>query len=123
VTDSGTQAADVPVGEGLQPADLELAPGQEEAQPGAAASARQRAERKVRQGVVISSRMQKTVVVRIERSVRHPLYGRTFTKSSKLKAHDERNECNPGDRVEVHETRPLSRDKRWRVARILERAR
>ena len=81
-----------------------------------------RPERKVRLGVVISNKMQKTVVVRVDRSIRHPLYGRTVSRSRHFKAHDELNECGIGDRVEISETRPLSREKRWRVARIVERA-
>jgi small subunit ribosomal protein S17 len=82
-----------------------------------------RGERKVRQGVVASNKMQKTVVVRVDRSVRHPLYGRIVRSSRTFKAHDEHNECNVGDRVEIRETRPLSKEKRWRVSRIIERAR
>ncbi len=81
-----------------------------------------RAERKSRQGIVISSKMQKTVVIRVDRSIRHPLYGRTVSRSRHFKAHDEHNECGVGDRVEIRETRPLSKEKRWRVARIIERA-
>ena len=91
--------------------------------PAAELAAPGRAERKVRQGIVISNKMQKTVVVRVDRSVRHPLYGRTVKRSRHFKAHDEHNECGIGDRVELHETRPLSKEKRWRVARIVERAR
>ncbi|MDQ2733157.1 MAG: 30S ribosomal protein S17 [Armatimonadota bacterium] len=66
--------------------------------------------------------MQKTVVIRVDRSIRHPLYGRTVSRSRHFKAHDEHNECGVGDRVEIRETRPLSKEKRWRVARIIERA-
>ena len=82
----------------------------------------ERPERKVRQGIVISDKMEKTVVVRVERNVRHPLYGRTVRRARHFKAHDEQNECGVGDRVEIQETRPLSKEKRWRVARIVERA-
>ena len=77
---------------------------------------------KERQGVVLSNRMQKTVVVAVERTVRHPKYLKYLKRRSKLKAHDEKSECQVGDRVSIVETRPLSRDKRWRVSRILERA-
>lgn len=82
-----------------------------------------RPERKTRQGVVIRDKMQKTVVVRVDRNLRHALYGRTVSHSKHYKAHDENNDCHIGDRVEIHETRPLSKEKRWRVARILEKAR
>lgn len=80
-----------------------------------------RNQRKVRQGVVTSNKMQKTVVVLIERRVQHPLYRKTVLKTQKLKAHDEM-ECAIGDKVMVMETRPLSREKRWRVVQIIERA-
>jgi small subunit ribosomal protein S17 len=83
----------------------------------------ERNERKVRTGVVVSDRMDKTVLVRIERQKRHPLYGKTLRRSSKLAAHDEENQAHVGDRVRVMETRPLSRTKRWRVVEIVERAR
>jgi len=76
---------------------------------------------KERQGVVLSNRMQKTVVVSVERTVRHPKYLKYLKRRSKVKAHDEKSECQVGDRVLIVETRPLSRDKRWRVSRILER--
>ena len=82
-----------------------------------------RGTRKVRTGVVVSDRMDKTVIVRVERQTRHPLYGKTIRLSSKLAAHDEANEARVGDRVRVMETRPLSRTKRWRVVEIVERAR
>lgn len=81
-----------------------------------------RARRKVRSGRVISDKMDKTVVVSIESLVRHPLYGRIIRRTTKFKAHDESNECGIGDVVEIMETRPLSKDKRWRVARIIEKA-
>lgn len=81
-----------------------------------------RARRKVRSGRVISDKMDKTVVVSIESLVRHPLYGRIIRRTTKFKAHDETNECGIGDVVEIMETRPLSKDKRWRVARIIEKA-
>lgn len=78
--------------------------------------------RKVREGMVISDRMDKTVVVRVDMRVQHPLYKRVMRRSVRFKAHDENNECNIGDRVRIMETRPLSATKRWRVEEILERA-
>ncbi|MFZ5645232.1 MAG: 30S ribosomal protein S17 [Bacillota bacterium] len=78
--------------------------------------------RKTRTGYVVSNKMDKTVVVSVETLVRHPLYQRTFRRSKKFKAHDEQNTCNIGDKVKIMETRPLSKDKRWRVVEILERA-
>lgn len=78
--------------------------------------------RKTRVGEVVSDKMDKTVVVAIEDNVRHPLYKKIIKRTIKLKAHDEKNECAIGDRVELMETRPLSKDKRWRVARIIEKA-
>jgi small subunit ribosomal protein S17 len=81
-----------------------------------------RVKRKVRTGVVVSDKMQKTVVVRIDSPVRHALYGKTIRRSSKLVAHDEQGEAHVGDIVRVSETRPLSRTKRWRVVGIVERA-
>ena len=74
-------------------------------------------------GTVISDKMDKTVVVSVERVVRHPLYGKTVRRTVKFKAHDENNECRVGDRVRIMETRPLSKDKRWRVMQIVEKAR
>ena len=81
-----------------------------------------RAFRKTRIGQVVSDKMDKTIVVAIEDSVRHPLYKKTLKRTYKLKAHDENNECGIGDTVEVMETRPLSKDKRWRLVRIIEKA-
>ncbi len=78
--------------------------------------------RKTRTGTVVSDKMDKTVVVAIEDNVRHPLYKKIVKRTVKLKAHDENNECKAGDRVLVMETRPLSKDKRWRVANIIEKA-
>lgn len=78
--------------------------------------------RKVRIGKVTSDKMDKTVVVAIENNVRHPLYNKIVKKTYKLKAHDENNECHIGDKVRVMETRPLSKDKRWRVVSIVEKA-
>jgi len=82
----------------------------------------ERGFRKVRVGEVISDKMDKTIVVKIEDSVKHPLYKKIIKRSIKLKAHDEANECGIGDRVEIMETRPLSKDKRWRLTRIIEKA-
>ena len=82
----------------------------------------QRGLRKTREGVVVSDKMDKTIVVAIETRVRHPLYGKIMNQTSKLKAHDEMNSCGVGDRVKVMETRPLSKDKRWRVVEIIEKA-
>ena len=81
-----------------------------------------RAFRKTRIGQVVSDKMDKTIVVAIEDSVRHPLYKKTMKRTYKLKAHDEKIECGIGDTVEVMETRPLSKDKRWRLIRIIEKA-
>ncbi len=78
--------------------------------------------RKTRVGKVVSDKMDKTVVVAIVDNVKHPLYNKIIKRTVKLKAHDEKNECKIGDRVEVTETRPLSKDKRWRVSNIIERA-
>ena len=82
----------------------------------------ERARRKVRTGVVVSDAMDKTVMVRIDRQVRHALYGKTVRRSSKLAAHDETNDAHVGDTVRVMETRPVSKSKRWRVVEIVERA-
>jgi small subunit ribosomal protein S17 len=82
-----------------------------------------RPARKVRTGLVVSDKMQKTVVVAIERRVPHPVYGKMVTRTTRLKAHDEANEAKVGDTVKIAETRPLSKDKRWRVVEIVERAR
>ena len=78
--------------------------------------------RKTRTGKVVSNKMQKTIVVAVEDHVKHPLYGKIVKRTYKLKAHDENNECNIGDTVKVMETRPLSKDKRWRLVEIVERA-
>jgi len=82
----------------------------------------ERRTRKTREGVVVSDKMDKTVVVAVEDRVKHALYGKVMRRTSKLKAHDEQNECGVGDRVLVMETRPLSATKRWRVVEVLERA-
>lgn len=78
--------------------------------------------RKTRVGRVVSDKMDKTIVVAVEDNVRHPLYNKTVKRTYKLKAHDENNECGVGDRVRVMETRPLSKDKRWRLVEIMEKA-
>lgn len=83
----------------------------------------ERGRPKSRVGVVTSNKMQKTVVVEVSRRVRHPKYGKFVTRRVKYKAHDEQNGCNIGDTVRIVETRPLSKDKRWRVAETLEQAR
>ena len=83
----------------------------------------QRNSRKTRVGMVVSDKMQKTVVVSIERRVQHPVYGKMVRRTKKLKAHDEENQAKTGDTVRIMETRPLSKDKRWRVVEIIERAR
>jgi small subunit ribosomal protein S17 len=79
--------------------------------------------RKSRTGIVVSDKMQKTVVVAIERRVAHPVYGKMITRTKRLKAHDEENSAKTGDTVRIVETRPLSKDKRWRVVEIVDRAR
>lgn len=79
--------------------------------------------RKVRDGVVVSDKMEKTIVVAIETMVLHPVYKKRVKKTTKFKAHDEANEAKAGDRVRIMETRPLSRDKRWRLVEVLEKAR
>ncbi|MFA5479398.1 MAG: 30S ribosomal protein S17 [Candidatus Muiribacteriota bacterium] len=82
----------------------------------------ERANRKVRYGVVVSDKMDKTVVVSVDNIFRHPRYKKVVRKSKKFKAHDENNECGIGDKVKMMETRPLSKDKRWRVVEIVEKA-
>jgi small subunit ribosomal protein S17 len=82
----------------------------------------ERGRRKVREGLVVSDKMNKTVVVAVEDQVKHPLYGKVMRRTNKLKAHDEQNACGIGDRVLLMETRPLSATKRWRVVEILEKA-
>jgi small subunit ribosomal protein S17 len=82
----------------------------------------ERGRRKVREGMVVSDKMNKTVVVQIEDQYKHPLYGKVMRRTSKLNAHDEQNACGIGDRVLLMETRPLSATKRWRVVEILEKA-
>ena len=77
--------------------------------------------RKVRIGKVVSNKMDKTIVVAVENHVKHPLYGKIVKRTYKLKAHDENNECHTGDTVKVMETRPLSKDKRWRLVEVVEK--
>lgn len=82
-----------------------------------------RPARKTRIGLVVSDKMEKTVVVSIERRVQHPVYGKMVRRTKRLKAHDEKNDAKTGDTVRIMETRPMSKDKRWRVVEIVERAR
>ena len=86
------------------------------------ASSPERNARKTREGLVVSDKMDKTVVVSVEDRVKHALYGKVLRRNTRLKAHDEQNDCGVGDRVLIMETRPLSATKRWRVVKILERA-
>jgi small subunit ribosomal protein S17 len=81
-----------------------------------------RKDRKVREGLVVSDKMDKTVVVSVEDRRKHPRYGKVMRQTARLKAHDENNECGIGDRVQIMETRPLSATKRWRLVKILEKA-
>ncbi len=78
--------------------------------------------RKEKIGKVVSNKMDKSITVAVERRVKHAMYGKFISKTTKLMAHDEKNECNPGDTVKISETRPLSKNKRWRVVEIIERA-
>jgi len=82
----------------------------------------ERGIRKTRIGKVVSDKMDKTVVVAVERTTRHPLYGKTIRRTKKFKAHDEENTCRQGDKVKIMEVRPLSKDKNWRVMEVLERS-
>ena len=81
-----------------------------------------RGMRKTRIGVVVSDKMDKTIVVAIRNRVKHPLYGKIMNRTNKIKAHDEQNQCGIGDTVKIMETRPLSKDKRWRLVEIIEKA-
>jgi small subunit ribosomal protein S17 len=105
--------------EGAPSAEVEGAP---TAEVEGVSPARARGERKLRTGIVVSEKMDKTVLVRIRQVVRHSAYGKTVRRSSKLAAHDEANDAHVGDKVRVMETRPLSKTKRWRVVEIVERA-
>lgn len=102
------------------PAKPAKAPAKAKAKSEAAGPDATRGRRKTREGIVVSNRMAKTVVVMVQRRTQHPLYGKVVIRSNKFKAHDEQS-CDIGDRVEIMETRPLSRDKRWRVTQILEK--
>ena len=84
--------------------------------------AEERTLRKTRVGMVVSDKMDKTIVVAIQDNIKHPVYNKIVKKTVKFKAHDENNACNVGDKVEIMETRPLSREKRWRLVRIIEKA-
>ena len=84
--------------------------------------AENRGNRKTRTGVVVSDKMDKTIVVEVRTRVRHPLYGKIMNRTKKFKVHDEKNECGIGDTVRIMETRPLSKDKRWRLVEIIEKA-
>ena len=95
---------------------------EEQQEKGTVASTQERNDRKTRQGYVVSSKMDKTVVVEVEDRVKHPLYGKVIRRSTKIKAHDEANSAGVGDRVLIMETRPLSATKHWRLVEILERA-
>lgn len=81
----------------------------------------ERSQRKTRIGTVVSDKMEKTVVVSVDTLIRHPLYNKTLKKRTKFKAHDEENKCNIGDKVKIMETRPLSKEKNWRVVEIIEK--
>jgi small subunit ribosomal protein S17 len=95
-------------------------PAKKKAEATPAPTAEARAFRKTRQGIVVSTKMEKTVVVKIERRVQHPLYGKVVLRTKKFKAHDIIG-CDEGDRVEIMETRPISKEVRWRVSQILEK--
>ena len=95
---------------------------QEVPQSNESADAGRQSHRKVREGMVVSDKMQKTVVVEVEDRVKHPLYGKVLRRTTKLKAHDESDQIGIGDRVLIMETRPLSATKRWRVVEVLEKA-
>ncbi len=82
----------------------------------------ERNNRKVREGVVVSDKMDKSIVVLVERKMKHPIYGKFLKRSTKFMAHDENNDCHAGDRVRIMETRPLSKNKCWRLVEIIERA-
>ncbi|MCX6161682.1 MAG: 30S ribosomal protein S17 [Ignavibacteriae bacterium] len=85
-------------------------------------SAKRESVRKIRTGVVVSSKMDKSIVVAIEKRIKHPLYKKFFKKTAKFMAHDEKNECGIGDKVKIMETRPISSRKRWRLVEIVEKA-
>ena len=97
-------------------------PGGGEGSSSQAGPGHHRSGRKVREGLVVSDKMEKTVVVSVEDRVKHALYGKVLRRTSKLKAHDEQNRCGVGDRVLIMETRPMSATKRWRVVEVLDKA-
>jgi small subunit ribosomal protein S17 len=103
------------------PAKKKAAAKPKKADAAATAASSRESTRKLRQGLVVSNKMAKTVVVKIERRVQHPLYGKIVLRTERFKAHDETNMCDVGDLVELMETRPLSREKRFRVTQILEK--
>jgi small subunit ribosomal protein S17 len=105
-----------------QPVTSEGTPVSESANAPEATATSERNRRKTREGLVVSDKMDKTIVVSVEDRVKHPLYGKVLRRTSKLKAHDEQNSCGIGDRVLIMETRPLSATKRWRVLSIIEKA-
>ena len=82
----------------------------------------ERNNRKVREGIVVSDKMDKSIVIKVERKMKHPIYGKFLRRSTKFMAHDEKNECRIGDRVRIMETRPLSKNKCWRLIEIVEKA-
>lgn len=82
----------------------------------------ERNNRKVREGLVVSDKMDKSIVIKVERKMKHPIYGKFLKRSTKFMAHDENNDCHIGDRVRIMETRPLSKNKCWRLVEIIERA-
>ncbi|MBO6081037.1 MAG: 30S ribosomal protein S17 [Bacteroidales bacterium] len=82
----------------------------------------ERNNRKVREGIVVSDKMDKSIVIKVERKMKHPIYGKFLKRSTKFMAHDEKNECRIGDRVRIMETRPLSKNKCWRLIEIVEKA-
>ena len=106
----------------LAPEEAVYTPDEAGNEPEQTPSAGQRPFRKTRVGVVMSDKMDKTIVVAIQDRVRHPLYKKIVKRTYKLKAHDEKNECRTGDKVRVMETRPISREKRWRLVEIIEKA-
>ena len=104
------------------PTAVATAPAKKAAPAAAPADAENRKNRKTREGLVVSDKMDKTVVVSVEDRVKHALYGKVLRRTNKLKAHDEQNQCGIGDRVLIMETRPLSASKRWRIVEVLEKA-
>jgi small subunit ribosomal protein S17 len=122
VSEQGTPEGSAPVEAAVEPAPTEAPTAASPATASDEPHSHDRGRRKVRVGVVVSDKMDKTVLVRIDRRVRHPLYKKTVARANKLAAHDEKNDAHVGDLVRVVETRPLSKSKRWRVVEIVERA-